>query len=171
MFKGARAGRLAAVIPALADGSQRRRGFDADAAFDSRGVDLAPLGPIVRSIVQACRQPFVWDWGRVWYGMIRLTGPGAAQTSVAGEVVAAMDRRELVLAVLAAGKGRPFSPAQIQKAVFLIDKNLPHLIHHARDLTSYRTTMGRSIGAFILRLRIYSANTRQQFRRPQTGAG
>jgi len=40
-----------------------------------------------------------------------------------------MDRRELVLAVLAAGKGRAFSPAQIQKAVFLIDKNLPHLVH------------------------------------------
>jgi hypothetical protein len=41
-----------------------------------------------------------------------------------------MDRRELLLAVLAAAKGRPFQPAQIQKAVFLIDKNLPHLIHH-----------------------------------------
>jgi hypothetical protein len=40
-----------------------------------------------------------------------------------------MDRRELVLAVLAAGKGRAFSPVQIQKAVFLIDKNLPHLVH------------------------------------------
>jgi len=40
-----------------------------------------------------------------------------------------MDRRELLLAVLAAAKGRQFSPAQIQKAIFLIDKNLPHLIH------------------------------------------
>jgi hypothetical protein len=40
-----------------------------------------------------------------------------------------MDRRELLLAVLASGKGRPFSPAQIQKAIFLIDTNLPHLIH------------------------------------------
>jgi uncharacterized protein len=40
-----------------------------------------------------------------------------------------MDRRELLLAVLAAGKGRQFSPAQIQKAIFLIDKNLPHLVH------------------------------------------
>jgi hypothetical protein len=40
-----------------------------------------------------------------------------------------MDRRELLLAVLAAGNGRPFSPVQIQKAMFLIDKNLPHLIH------------------------------------------
>jgi hypothetical protein len=40
-----------------------------------------------------------------------------------------MDRRELLLAVLAAGGGRPFHPAQIQKAIFLIDKNLPHLVH------------------------------------------
>lgn len=40
-----------------------------------------------------------------------------------------MDRRELLLAVLASAKGRPFQPAQIQKAVFLIEKNMPHLIH------------------------------------------
>ena len=41
-----------------------------------------------------------------------------------------MDRRELLLAVLAAGGGRAFHPAQIQKAIFLIDKNLPHLVHN-----------------------------------------
>ena len=40
-----------------------------------------------------------------------------------------MDRRELVLAVLASAHGRAFSPAQFQKAIFLIDKNLPHLVH------------------------------------------
>jgi hypothetical protein len=40
-----------------------------------------------------------------------------------------MDRRELLLAVLAAGRGRAFHPAQIQKAIFLIDTNLPHLVH------------------------------------------
>jgi uncharacterized protein len=40
-----------------------------------------------------------------------------------------MDRRELLLAVLAAGKGRAFQPAQIQKAIFLVCKNLPHLVH------------------------------------------
>jgi hypothetical protein len=40
-----------------------------------------------------------------------------------------MDRRELLLAVLIAGRGRAFHPAQIQKAIFLIDKNLPHLVH------------------------------------------
>lgn len=39
-----------------------------------------------------------------------------------------MDRREIVLTVLTAGKGRAFSPAQIQKAVFLVDKNLPRLV-------------------------------------------
>jgi uncharacterized protein len=46
-----------------------------------------------------------------------------------------MDRRELLLAVLAAGKGRPFQPAQIQKAVFLIDRNLPHLVHSGPGYT------------------------------------
>jgi hypothetical protein len=40
-----------------------------------------------------------------------------------------MDRRELLLAVLAAGHGKAFQPAQIQKAIFLIDRNLPHLVH------------------------------------------
>jgi hypothetical protein len=39
-----------------------------------------------------------------------------------------MDRREILLAVLAAGRGRVFQPAQIQKAIFLIDRNLPHLV-------------------------------------------
>jgi hypothetical protein len=40
-----------------------------------------------------------------------------------------MTRRELLLAVLASGKGRPFNPVQIQKAVFPIVENLPHLVH------------------------------------------
>lgn len=40
-----------------------------------------------------------------------------------------MNRKELLLAVLAAGQGRAFQPAQIQKAVFLISTNLPHLVH------------------------------------------
>jgi uncharacterized protein YwgA len=39
-----------------------------------------------------------------------------------------MDRRELLLSVLAAGGGRAFHPVQIQKAIFLIDKNLPELV-------------------------------------------
>jgi uncharacterized protein len=40
-----------------------------------------------------------------------------------------MNRQELLLAVLAAGRGRAFQPAQIQKAIFLIDTNLPQLVH------------------------------------------
>jgi hypothetical protein len=38
-----------------------------------------------------------------------------------------MHRRGVLLAVLAAAKGKPFGPAQIQKAIFLIDKNLPSI--------------------------------------------
>jgi hypothetical protein len=39
-----------------------------------------------------------------------------------------MDRQELVLTLLACADGRPYSPAQLQKAAFLISRNLPTLI-------------------------------------------
>jgi hypothetical protein len=37
-------------------------------------------------------------------------------------------RQQLLLAILAAAKGRSYSPVQIQKAVFLITRNLPGLV-------------------------------------------
>jgi hypothetical protein len=40
-----------------------------------------------------------------------------------------LTRRDLVLAVLASSEGRPYTPAQLQKAVFHISRNLPQLIH------------------------------------------
>ncbi len=39
-----------------------------------------------------------------------------------------MTRREIVLAMLAASGGRPYSPAQIQKAIFLVSRNLKDVI-------------------------------------------
>jgi uncharacterized protein len=39
-----------------------------------------------------------------------------------------MDRRELVLALLAAADGRPYTPVQLQKAVFLVTRNMPHIV-------------------------------------------
>lgn len=39
-----------------------------------------------------------------------------------------MNRRELVLATLACAGGRAFTPVQIQKALFLISRNVPHLV-------------------------------------------
>lgn len=39
------------------------------------------------------------------------------------------DRRELVLAMLASSEGRPFTPVQIQKAIFLVSRNVPGLIN------------------------------------------
>jgi hypothetical protein len=39
-----------------------------------------------------------------------------------------MDRRELVLAVLASSEGRPYTPAQLQKAVFLVTRNMGRLV-------------------------------------------
>ncbi|MDR3449413.1 MAG: hypothetical protein P4M15_06665 [Alphaproteobacteria bacterium] len=39
-----------------------------------------------------------------------------------------MTRSEVLLAILAASNGRPYTPVQIQKAVFLVTKNLPNLV-------------------------------------------
>lgn len=39
-----------------------------------------------------------------------------------------MNRRDLLLAVLACSDGRPYSPVQIQKAIFLVSRNMPSLI-------------------------------------------
>ena len=39
-----------------------------------------------------------------------------------------MNRRDLVLATLASAEGRSFTPVQIQKAIFLITRNVPGLI-------------------------------------------
>jgi hypothetical protein len=39
-----------------------------------------------------------------------------------------MTRSEVLLAILAASDGRPYTPVQIQKAAFLVTKNLPSLI-------------------------------------------
>ena len=39
-----------------------------------------------------------------------------------------MKREEMLLAVLAAAGGRPYQPVQIQKVMFLLDRNVPELI-------------------------------------------
>ena len=39
-----------------------------------------------------------------------------------------MNRRDLLLAVLAASEGRPYTPVQIQKALFLISQNAGHVV-------------------------------------------
>jgi len=41
-----------------------------------------------------------------------------------------MSRGELVLALLASASGRAYSPAQLQKTVFLVTKNVPGLINN-----------------------------------------
>ena len=45
------------------------------------------------------------------------------------KVETVMRRQDLVLALLATAEGRPYTPAQIQKAVFLISKNTPQVIN------------------------------------------
>lgn len=39
-----------------------------------------------------------------------------------------MNRNSLVLAILSTAEGRPFTPVQIQKASFLVVKNIPDLV-------------------------------------------
>ena len=41
---------------------------------------------------------------------------------------AIMDRRDLLLAILAASDGRPYDPVQIQKAAFLLTRNRPNVV-------------------------------------------
>jgi hypothetical protein len=43
-------------------------------------------------------------------------------------VAGSLNRRDLVLAILAASGGRPYTPVQIQKSVFVICDQLPDLI-------------------------------------------
>lgn len=44
-----------------------------------------------------------------------------------------MNRRDALLGILGAAEGRAFSPVQIQKAAFLVDRNLPGLFDaHSR---------------------------------------
>jgi hypothetical protein len=39
-----------------------------------------------------------------------------------------VERKEYVLACLSAGESKSFSPVQVQKLFFLIDRNVPHLV-------------------------------------------
>jgi hypothetical protein len=41
-----------------------------------------------------------------------------------------MNRRDLLLAVLACAEGRSYTPAQIQKAMFLLSRQMPQLVQH-----------------------------------------
>jgi hypothetical protein len=50
--------------------------------------------------------------------------PGGA---FGGSGVDAMNRRDVLLAILAAADGRPFTPVQLQKAAFLVAKNLERI--------------------------------------------
>jgi uncharacterized protein len=88
-------------------------------------------------------RPFSWPdslfrfLSRVWYGVIRRRvrpgchGGGAEEPSATkfrSKGRAQMNRRSLVLAVLACADGRSFTPVQIQKALFVICRNVPDLI-------------------------------------------
>jgi hypothetical protein len=68
-----------------------------------------------------------------WYKLTRLGSPiwGWRTSEVSNAIdtaTSSMNRRDLVLAILAAAEGRAYTPVQIQKAVFVICDQLPHLI-------------------------------------------
>lgn len=50
-------------------------------------------------------------------------------------VNAHMNRRDLLLAILAAAEGQPYEPVQVQKATFLVVRNVPALIGEGASYT------------------------------------
>ena len=46
-----------------------------------------------------------------------------------------MTRKELILSLLAASEGRPYTPVQLQKAVFLVTQNVPDIIDQGPTFT------------------------------------
>ena len=79
----------------------------------ARGV----TGHSIWKLVTFCYDLF-WRRGRP-----EKLGPGAEKPSANS-----MNWRNLVLAILAAADGRPYTPVQIQKAVFVICDQIPELI-------------------------------------------
>jgi len=71
---------------------------------------------------------------RVWYKLIRTPDSFGAGTGKPGAIRStktaggSMNRRDLILAILAAAEGRPYTPVQIQKAVFVVCDQFPDLI-------------------------------------------
>lgn len=64
-------------------------------------------------------------WGESSCGEARDRGaPRDCQKGSSGEVEMTINKRDLTLAVLAAADGRPYTPVQLQKALFLITENL-----------------------------------------------
>jgi hypothetical protein len=48
-----------------------------------------------------------------------------------------MDRKDFVLMVVAAGEDTPLTPVQLQKSLFLIEKNLPSVPDHFYEFEPY----------------------------------
>jgi uncharacterized protein len=46
-----------------------------------------------------------------------------------------MTRQQVLLAILAASQGRPYTPVQIQKAAFLVTRNLPSLVDEGSNFS------------------------------------
>jgi uncharacterized protein len=44
-----------------------------------------------------------------------------------------MTHRDLIIIVLAAANGRPYQPVQLQKAIFLITRNIPNIIDNGPE--------------------------------------
>jgi uncharacterized protein len=74
---------------------------------------------------QTLARLFVKDYVVGSLGKIRFGRGGRAKT----DRKRAMTRREVLLAILAASQGRPYTPVQIQKATFLVTRNFTDLVN------------------------------------------
>jgi uncharacterized protein len=66
-------------------------------------------------------------------GLRKIRFATQCETKTGREV--SVTRQEMILAVLAASQGRPYSPVQIQKAAFLVTENLPQLVNEGQNFT------------------------------------
>jgi hypothetical protein len=98
---------------------------------------MAPQRAEVSSLIGSLRESFGWSGSRT----LLLEPVKTYVTKVTQKIrfrVASrsgfgrgksMTRSEVLLAILAASEGRPFTPVQIQKAAFLVTTNLPRLVN------------------------------------------
>jgi hypothetical protein len=93
-------------------------------AGDRSAAPSCRTGSRIWKLATFCYDSF---WRRVWPANFGLD-EGQPSAFWPQNKASSVNRRDLVLAILAAANGRSYTPVQIQKAVFVICDQLPHLI-------------------------------------------
>jgi hypothetical protein len=92
---------------------------------------LHKLARLIKMTLIAADRPDLGIRRALCYGTLR--EDSRSKNGVSGTIKGtSMTRSEALLAILAASGGRPYTPAQIQKAAFLVTRNLPALVTDGR---------------------------------------